>query len=106
MAAADLKKRFFIREKTGWSVQGRLLFCPALMILVLWISKVTVTIPFAKDVLLILFLAIAAPVAATVTQMASLFHNHEEQAGAVNVMSVILSILTMPVMVAFYQKIL
>ena len=105
MAAADLKTVFL--SGRNWLVcAGRLLFCPALMILVLWISKVTVTIPFGKDVLLILFLAIAAPVAATVTPMARLFHNHEEQAGAVNVMSVILSILTMPVMVAFYQKIL
>ena len=97
------KTCFFIWKKLV-SLCRAAVFCPLLMILVLWISRVTVTIPFAKDVLLILFLAIAAPVAATVTQMASLFHNHEEQAGAVNVMSVILSILTMPVMVAPYSE--
>ena len=65
MAEADLK-RVFLSGRNWLVCAGRLLFCPLLMILVLWISRVTVTISFAKDVLLILFLAIAAPVAATV----------------------------------------
>lgn len=105
MAQTDLKSVFL--SKRNWMVcAGRLLVFPFLMIIVLWITRVTTVIPYAKEVLLILFLAIAAPVAATVTQMACLFHNQEEQAGAVNVMSVILSIFTMPIMVALYQMLL
>ena len=105
MAQTDLKSVFL--SKRNWMVcAGRLLVFPFLMIIVLWITRVTAVIPYAKEVLLILFLAIAAPVAATVTQMACLFHNQEEQAGAVNVMSVILSVFTMPIMVALYQMLL
>lgn len=105
MASADLKAVFL--SGRNWLVcLGRLVLFPSVMLLVLWISRVTVYLSYAKDVLLILFLAICAPVAATVTQMASIFHNKEEQAGAINVMSVILSILTMPLMVALYQALL
>jgi len=105
MADADLKSAFL--SKRNWLVcVGRLIIYPSLMILALFVTRITHVIPFAKDVLMILFLAISAPVAATVTQMADLFDNDAQRAGAINVMSVILSIITLPLMLELYQQLL
>ncbi len=105
MAEADLKRTFL--SKRNWLVcAGRLIIYPSLMILVLFVTRVTHIIPFAKDILMILFLAIGAPAAATVTQMADLFDNDAQRAGAINVMSVILSIITLPLMLELYQLVL
>lgn len=104
MADADLKHTFL--SVRNWIVcLMRLVVLPFCVILLIRMSSVTVHISFAKDVLLIVFLAISAPVAVTVTQMADLFHNNEKQAGAINVMSVLLSVITMPLMLAVYQSI-
>ncbi|MDD6327388.1 MAG: AEC family transporter [Lachnospiraceae bacterium] len=104
MADVDLKHTFL--SVRNWIVcLMRLVVLPFCVILLIRMSSVTVRISFAKDVLLIVFLAISAPVAVTVTQMADLFHNNEKQAGAINVMSVLLSVITMPFMLAVYQGI-
>ena len=105
MADANLKETFL--SKRNWLICfGRLIIYPSLMILLLFVTRVTHIIPYAKDVLMILFLAIGAPVAATITQMANLFDNEVKHAGAINVMSVILSIITLPLMLELYQQLL
>lgn len=105
MADANLKEAFL--SKRNWFICiGRLIIYPSMMILILFITRVTHVVPFGKDVLMILFLAIGAPVAATVTQMANLFNKEVKHAGAINVMSVILSIITLPLMLELYQRIL
>ncbi|MDF2512233.1 MAG: putative permease [Herbinix sp.] len=105
MAKANLVETFL--SKRNWLICfGRLILYPSLMILLLFVTRITHVIPYAKDVLMILFLAIGAPVAATITQMASLFDNEVKHAGAINVMSVILSIITLPLMLELYQRIL
>lgn len=105
MADANLKEAFL--SKRNWLICfGRLILYPFLMILLLFATRVTHVIPYAKDVLMILFLAIGAPVATTITQMANIFNKDAKHAGAINVMSVILSIITLPLMLALYQRIL
>ncbi|MDO4522534.1 MAG: AEC family transporter [Eubacteriales bacterium] len=102
MAEANLKEVFL--SLRSWIVcLFRLILFPLLFILTIKITGMAYMIPSAKDILMILLLSVCGPVGATVTQMASLFHNHEEQAGAINIMSVILSIVTMPLIISFYQ---
>ena len=50
-------------------------------------------------------LAASAPVAVSVAQMADLWGGDAKKAGAINVMSVILCIATMPLIIALYQAI-
>lgn len=102
MADANLKETFL--SLRNWLVCAmRLVILPFVIILLIRLSTVTEQLSYAKDVLMIVILAICAPVAVTVTQMADLFQNNEKQAGAINVMSVIISIVSMPIMLAFYQ---
>lgn len=105
MADANLKETFL--SVRNWMVcVMRLVILPFLIIVLLHYSRITEQLTYAKDVLMIVFLAACAPVAVTVTQMANLFQANEKQAGAINVMSVILSIIAMPFMLAVYQQLI
>ena len=48
------------------------------------------------------FLAVITPSATTITQMAQLYDNHAPYASAINVLTTLVCILTMPLMVALY----
>ncbi len=104
MADSDLKE-VFRRGKNYLVCGARLLVCPALFILGVRISGITMGDETIKSVLLVTMLAVSAPVAVAVTQIANLYKSIEDAkiAGSINVMSVILCIVTMPVMTAFYQ---
>ena len=53
--------------------------------------------------LLIVFLAVITPSASTVTQMCQVYGNDSKYASAVNVMTTLLAIVTMPLMVLLFQ---
>ena len=57
----------------------------------------------AIQIFLITILAASAPAAATITQFGKLYNKHPGYASVMNVMSVIFSIITMPLMVMIYQ---
>ena len=84
---------------------GRLILCPLLFILLIRLSGVTKWLPFTKSVLLVSTLQMCAPVAVLVTQMANLYGSQEDarDAGAINVLSVIFCIITMPFIIWIYQ---
>ena len=56
-----------------------------------------------KKLLLIVFLAVITPSASTITQMCQVYGNDSKYASAINVMTTLLSIITMPLMVLLYQ---
>ena len=60
-------------------------------------------VPGGETVLLITLLAAIAPPAATITQMALVYGQDADYAGAANIVSTLLCIITMPVMVMLYQ---
>lgn len=104
MAQVDIRKTF--GQLRCYLISfGRLIVYPLLIILLIWASRVTVLIPDAKDVLVVTVLATSAPVAVSVTQMADLFGGDSRKASAINVMSVIFCIVTMPLMMMIYQLI-
>lgn len=102
MAQVDIRATFG-QAKCYLICFGRLIAYPLLIILLIWASRVTVLVPGAKEVLVVTVLATSAPVAASVTQMADLFGGDSRKASAINVMSVIFCIVTMPLMVMVYQ---
>ena len=56
--------------------------------------------------LLIVFLAVITPSASTITQMCQVYGNDSQYASAINVMTTLFSIVTMPLMVLLFQMIL
>ena len=59
-----------------------------------------------KQILLIVYLAVISPSAATVTQMSQVYGNDAGYASVINVLSTLLAIVTMPLMVMMYQSVM
>ena len=98
----DLKS-IFKEKRTYLICFMRLIVYPLIIIIILKISGLTQLTAEASQILLITLLASSAPAAATITQFAQLYNKHPGYASIMNVMSVIFSIITMPLMVMIYQ---
>ena len=78
----------------------------ATLLIIVFLFKLSGLTNLSKDaiqIFLITILAASAPAAATITQFAQLYNKHPGYASVMNVMSVIFSIITMPLMVMIYQ---
>lgn len=105
MASVDLKAVF--TSLYAYTICFlRLMVYPFIVILVLWLTRVTVIIPDSAELFLVPFLGAVGPTASTVTQMARLNDCDFHGASITNVMSIILCIITMPVMIFIYQMFL
>lgn len=78
---------------------------PAIILPFLWILDRIGNVPDSAAILLVPFLATAAPSASSITQMSLLYHNNTEYAGLLNMVSTILCIITYPAFVWFYELI-
>ena len=79
---------------------------PAVALLLLKVSGLVNGSPDGKKLLLIVFLAVITPSASTITQMCQVYGNDSQYASAINVMTTLFSIVTMPLMVLLFQMIL
>lgn len=84
----------------------RLIVVPVISLILLKISGLVNGHPDGKKLLLIVFLAVITPSASTVTQMCQVYGNDSKYASAINVMTTLLSIVTMPLMVLLYQTVM
>ena len=84
----------------------RLIAVPAVALLLLKVSGLVNGSPDGKKLLLIVFLAVITPSASTITQMCQVYVNDSQYASAINVMTTLFSIVTMPLMVLLFQMIL
>ena len=96
-------KDIFSEKRTYLICFMRLLVYPLIIIFIFKLSGLTYLTTDATQILLITILAASAPAAATITQFAPLYNKHPGYASVMNVMSVIFSIITMPLMVMLYQ---
>lgn len=96
-------KYVFLRRRTWLITFLRLVVLPLITVLFLRLGAAHSSLPDGDKVLLITLLAASAPAAATVTQMAQVYGANEHDACAINVMTTLLCIVTMPLMVALYQ---
>ena len=80
----------------------RLVGCPLVMLPLMKILK-EIFASGADKVLLISFLACITPSAATIMQFAQITDNNEDYATAINILSTVLCIATMPVFVELYN---
>lgn len=80
----------------------RLIGIPLIVFAVLRFSGIALLIPNGRDVLLITFLATTTPSASTITNMSQIYGKNADYAGAINVATTLLCVVTMPLMVALY----
>ncbi len=67
------------------------------------ISQLSTFSSNGNKLMLIVFLAIITPSASTVTQMCQVYENDSQYASAINVVTTLLAIVTMPLMVMLFQ---
>ena len=84
----------------------RLLLVPVLALIILKISGLVTWHPQGEKILLVTFLAVITPSASTITQMCQVYGGNSKYSSAINVMTTLLAIVTMPIMVLLYQKII
>ena len=96
-------KKIFTNGRVYFISFLRLIVVPVISLILLKISGLVSGHPDGKKLLLIVFLAVITPSASTVTQMCQVYGNDSKYASAINVMTTLLSIITMPLMVLLYQ---
>lgn len=102
MLAANIKYKDILKNKRIYRVVFmRLLFCPLVLLLLMKLLK-NIQVVNIDEILLISFLASITPSASTVMQFAQITNNDEEYATAINIVSTILCIITMPIFVWLY----
>ena len=81
----------------------RLVVIPVISLAILKISGLVNIHPDGKKLLLIVFLAVITPSASTITQMCQGYGNDSKYASAINVMTTVVCVVTMPLMVMLYM---
>ena len=84
----------------------RMIVMPLIVLLLLKISGAAGRIVDGRQILMITFLAAMAPSAATVNQFAILYDRDAKYASAINIVTTLLCIVTMPAMLFLYEKIM
>lgn len=96
-------KDIFVEKRTYLITLMRLIVFPLIVVLVFKFSGLTQLTADANQILLITTLAACAPPAAMITQFAQLYNKHPGYASIMNVMGVMFSIVTMPLIIMIYQ---
>ncbi len=103
MLAAEVDFKKVLSNKRLYLVLVmRMLVCPLLILMLLKAVYPIIPVANADKILLISFLACMTPAAATVMQFAQLYEKEEDFAVAVNIVTTLACIITMPIFVALY----
>ena len=101
MAGAELKK-VFMNGRIYLVLFFRMILFPFIVFLIIYFTGITKVMDNGAMILLVIFIATITPTASSITQMAQVYGNNEQYAGAINIMTTVASIVTMPIMVALY----
>lgn len=99
-------KQIFANKRVYFISFLRLITVPLLSLILLKFSHVASLSADGNQIMLIVFLAVITPSASTVTQMCQVYGNDSRYASAINVVTTLFSIITMPLMVMLFQMIL
>lgn len=104
ISIGDCKLKEILRCKRMYMICFlRLIVLPLFILLLIRISRITMIMEHAKNIVLIVFMATASSTSTTVTNMAYCYEIDEEQASFISIMSVLFLIITLPVMIKLYQ---
>lgn len=104
-AGMDLKKIFANRRLYFVSLL-RMVVVPLIALLLIKLSHLAGISQHAPKIMLIVFLAVITPSASTVTQMCQVYGNDSKYASAINVITTLSAIVTMPVMVFLFENVI
>ena len=99
-------KEIFSRGRVYGIAFMRLIIIPLIALLILKISGLATWGQDSTKILLIVFLSVITPSASTVTQMCQVYGNDSQYASAINVITTIFAIITMPLMVLVFQTVI
>ena len=99
-------KQIFANKRVYFISFLRLIAVPLFSLSLLKISHLASLSADGNQIMLIVFLAVITPSASTVTQMCQVYGNDSRYASAINVVTTLFSIITMPLMVMLFQMIL
>lgn len=99
-------KQIFANKRVYFISFLRLITVPLLSLILLKFSHLASLSADGNQIMLIVFLAVITPSASTVTQMCQVYGNDSRYASAINVVTTLFSIITMPLMVMLFQMIL
>ena len=104
MLAAKVNFKKMLKNKRLYIVLlMRLILCPLVMLAAIKIAMLWISTTNADKVLLISFLASITPTAATIMQLAQIHKKDADYAVAINIVTTLACILTMPVFVAVFN---
>jgi len=103
MLLADARWGEILKQGRSWVVIGlKMVATPLIILLLLKLSGAAGMADQGKTVIYISFLAVITPCATTVTQLAQMYRNRPVYASAINALTTVVSIVTMPLMTWLY----
>ena len=96
-------KQIFANKRVYFVSFFRLIIVPVIALFLIKCSQLTTFSSNGNKLMMIVFLAIITPSASTVTQMCQVYGNDSQYASAINVVTTLLAIVTMPLMVMLFQ---
>lgn len=103
-AGMNLKK-IFTNKRVYFVSFLRLVIVPVIALILIKCSQLSTFSSNGNKLMLIVFLAIITPSASTVTQMCQVYGNDSQYASAINVVTTLFAIVSMPAMVILFQMI-
>ena len=101
-AGMDLKA-IFANKRVYFISALRMIVIPLIALFLIKISHLATLSADAQKIMLIVFLAVITPSASTVTQMCQVYGNDAHYASAINVVTTLCAIVTMPFMVLLFS---
>ena len=96
-------KQIFANKRVYFVSFLRLIIVPIIALFLIKCSQLSTFSSNGNKLMLIVFLAIITPSASTVTQICQVYGNDSQYASAINVVTTMLAIITMPLMVMLFQ---
>ena len=103
-AGMNLKK-IFTNKRVYFVSFLRLVIVPVIALILIKCSQLSTFSSNGNNLMLIVFLAIITPSASTVTQMCQVYGNDSQYASAINVVTTLFAIITMPATVMLFQMV-
>ena len=97
-------KQIFVNKRVYFVSFLRMLVVPLIALVLIKGSRLADLSADAPKIMLIVFLAVITPSASTVTQMCQVYGNDSQYASAINVVTTLSAIITMPVMVLLFEN--
>lgn len=98
-------KQIFANKRVYFVSFFRLIIVPVIALFLIKCSQLSTFSSNGNKLMMIVFLAIITPSASTVTQMCQVYGNDSQYASAINVVTTLLAIITMPLMVMLFQMV-